>query len=1168
LLAQAQPARRGGGGPASSNGRVRKKDSGRTLTPGEEYLRELRDRLEPVYEDQRNGLDSPLQPPFLYSHELSVIVRKKVDQKLRERVQEWAIIAKADSSVPKPHGIEVLAQVLSEITEGIISSYSTKVSEAGLSFSEVQMQRGLISSTRESKATFSREQMRAEAAGGKRVTVSFADEALELQVNFNATFQQLIKVAAPYWHLDPAHLIVADQDGVQYIMTTSVLEALKHTPNSRLVIQKIHRETVAARASQGEGIDEGAEGAHERERTERLHLLLKDAAKKAKKAKKKKEQDEGAEEDLELEVEASVKPCGYEAAPLSRTMMVVNFSLAFMVLVLLFAIAFNWLGGGIKPVEQYTMCTAIKAAANTPYELAGNENLANSGKGGGKAGQYTSLNRVHNTKTVYEFLRQGLPRMLYDDLFNKGEIAQQIQKRAEEEAGGVYAEEEAGGGVSFQDRTNTTRGKCRGCPRAGAHLAISLPGKRYVIMGGIRIMQSRAEVSEDVDLCSPAYFMAARTPFPWSNGTSAIPLHRVLFPPYDLQVRVRELIERMANNTEMQVALQSLNTTAYGAEEAPDRYWALQNLIGLFGGDDEIDVGFSLDPALDSSKIGYNTPANPGYNPLLPSCFFPSTAIQGDVIADARKYKEAANQCYGSTGGGKGSYGPVVSPREALSPDDILYKSTLYHQQKAMQTTIVEAECFPECPPRMKFKNTLSKAFVHHDASQIGNPKAGLRRTLNAKYEEVNKGGGGFGLTLPSNVSLPELDLALVNLEYYQWVDGQTRAISIELPFYAPLTGYVAHYMITFAITQAGNVRVYQDCWAGDLNDNVGGVAEFCSRFWAELFLFVWFLFRISLKFITMGRKMMYAKPDIAMAHYVAGETTVRPSHFTWTPDLIVNISIAIFSTAGFAFRLLSVFEQNSLAEQTKSWPPPFMTQLPYVLFLTDYCRCLYAFALFFTVIRLMMYYSIISTRMYVIRTTMVNAMYKLIPAVVMLVLAMMSYTLGANLLFPNAESFSSISSSMYTIVYCLRRPMGMPLEAMGESSLLWDSTEEALLTEPNLSLVLFFASYTIIVPWILSNLYKAIIINEFSAMALKYETKRPHDLTADPWPSLNFVKHAEVAARNARTKTMLRKSAREQKKKVLLGIALQKQKQAKLIKVQNDKFEELKVAEEERGDA
>ena len=46
----------------------------------------------------------------------------------------------------------------------------------------------------------------------------------------------------------------------------------------------------------------------------------------------------------------------------------------------------------------------------------------------------------------------------------------------------------------------------------------------------------------------------------------------------------------------------------------------------------------------------------------------------------------------------------------------------------------------------------------------------------------------------------------------------------------------------------------------------------------------------ISLKFSQMWRKMLFSKPDIAMANYVAGETTVQPSHFTWTPDLIVRL--------------------------------------------------------------------------------------------------------------------------------------------------------------------------------------------------------------------------------------------------------------------------------------
>jgi len=637
------------------------------------------------------------------------------------------------------------------------------------------------------------------------------------------------------------------------------------------------------------------------------------------------------------------------------------------------------------------------------------------------------------------------------------------------------------------------------------------------------------------------------------------------------------MIERIEtlNNTEYAVLHKAVNTSASLDDNA--RYWYLQNLIGLFGGDEDlaphVDVGFSLEPALDSSSIvGDNTPINPAYNPRLPSCFFPSTEVQGDIIADARKFKEAANQCHASSGGSQGSYGPVKLDDDILHQDvhsaDILHAYGRFHAERALGIEVSEASCFPECHRPPNVSDTLSKAFMYQDAKQIGDPKAGFRRTLNRKYEEVNKGGGGFGLTLPSNITLPELDKALVELEYYQWLDGQTRALAIELPFYAPLTGYVAHYMITFAITQAGNARVYQDCWAGDLNDNVLGVAHFFKRFWAEIFLFVRYIFRISLKFSQMWRKMLFSKPDIAMANYVAGETTVQPSHFTWTPDLIVNLSIAIFSTTGFAFRVLSVREQSILAEQTKDWPPPFMTQLPYVLFLTDCCRCLYAFALFFTVIRMMMYYSILSTRMYVIRTTMVNAMYKLIPAVVMLVLALFSYTLGANLLFPNTESFRSFSSSIYTIIYCIRRPMGMPLKAMGESTLLWSSTEEALLSEPNISLVLFFASYTIIVPWILSNLYKAIIINEFSAMALKYETKRPHDLTADRWPSLNMYMHAEAAASRVRNDKMMRKSEAETKKDVLILLELQKQKQAKLIKAQNDKLEELKAAEEERGDA
>ena len=132
------------------------------------------------------------------------------------------------------------------------------------------------------------------------------------------------------------------------------------------------------------------------------------------------------------------------------------------------------------------------------------------------------------------------------------------------------------------------------------------------------------------------------------------------------------------------------------------RYWYLQNLIGLFGGDEDlaphVDVGFSLEPALDSSSIvGDNTPINPAYNPRLPSCFFPSTEVQGDIIADARKFKEAANQCHASSGGSQGSYGPVKLDDDILHQDvhsaDILHAYGRFHAERALGVRRVRDIC-------------------------------------------------------------------------------------------------------------------------------------------------------------------------------------------------------------------------------------------------------------------------------------------------------------------------------------------------------------------------------------------------------------------------------------------------------------------------------------------
>ena len=57
--------------------------------------------------------------------------------------------------------------------------------------------------------------MRAAAANGRRVTISFADEGLEVAVTFGVTFHQLIQIAAHYWRIEEMEFVVADQYGVQ-----------------------------------------------------------------------------------------------------------------------------------------------------------------------------------------------------------------------------------------------------------------------------------------------------------------------------------------------------------------------------------------------------------------------------------------------------------------------------------------------------------------------------------------------------------------------------------------------------------------------------------------------------------------------------------------------------------------------------------------------------------------------------------------------------------------------------------------------------------------------------------------------------------------------------------------------------------------------------------------
>ena len=57
---------------------------------------------------------------------------------------------------------------------------------------------------------------------------------------------------------------------------------------------------------------------------------------------------------------------------------------------------------------------------------------------------------------------------------------------------------------------------------------------------------------------------------------------------------------------------------------------------------------------------------------------------------------------------------------------------------------------------------------------------------------------------------------------------------------------------------------------------------------------------------------------------------------------------------------------------------------------------------------------------------------------------------------------------------------------------------------------MIFFLSFTCITVWIMSSIYKAVVVNEYALVKHYYEKRPPSDLLPDPWPSMNPITWAQ----------------------------------------------------------
>ena len=111
-----------------------------------------------------------------------------------------------------------------------------------------------------------------------------------------------------------------------------------------------------------------------------------------------------------------------------------------------------------------------------------------------------------------------------------------------------------------------------------------------------------------------------------------------------------------------------------------------------------------------------------------------------------------------------------------------------------------------------------------------------------------------------------------------------------------------------------------------------------------------------------------------------------------------------------------------------------------------------------------------------------------------------MSGLAGNQLYFTTTSEWRDVSTSIGTVLYLLRRPMGMNWDRMKQAKMIWPLSSD----EPSPVTVVFLLLFTCVTIWIMANLYRAVIIQEYASVVQTYMNQPPADLTDDPWPSLN----------------------------------------------------------------
>lgn len=152
-----------------------------------------------------------------------------------------------------------------------------------------------------------------------------------------------------------------------------------------------------------------------------------------------------------------------------------------------------------------------------------------------------------------------------------------------------------------------------------------------------------------------------------------------------------------------------------------------------------------------------------------------------------------------------------------------------------------------------------------------------------------------------------------------------------------------------------------------------------------------------------------------------------------------------------------------------------------------------------------------------------------------------------AQLFFTTAKPFSDLRRSVAEMVLFLRKPTAADFSRLSQNHNMWPLSATGF---PNPIVVIFFVSFTLTALWIMANLYRAVIIVEYSKVVRKFVDRAPDDLTNEAWPQFNLIETWRTSRAAVKMSLLQRVMQRRHKSEWHRLLEAQKHKQRELLKV------------------